>query len=739
MLVPILFGTVGFTLILLLDYPRFKRPSFMAVQIITAGVLFLMAFLRVSITGPYWNIPTSIRVLSGISAGIFLVPLIYSTILEIPLRMKYQGGSRSDGLFTAGTYALSRHPGGIWFTLFFTFAVIAIGTNGLLIIACVWMVQNFALIIIQDRLVFPKLFGTSYVEYSHKTPMLIPNGKSLRECYYTLRFSCESRSNPITCVGAKMKNATRLLKEGKIAELWNEYCGFLDLSVEQFMEIQQNLLTEQLAKLGGCQLGKHFVGDSPPQTIEDFKNRVPFTFYDDYADFLLERSYASLPEKPRIWAHTSGRSGEFAHKWIPYTAEMERLGGKAGLACFILSGAKSRGDVNLSIGDISLYSLAPPPYVSGLLLEGAASEFDFNIQPSPEEAHQMDFQERIQTGFKTALHSGLDYFYGITSILLRISEQFSNPSPDRNTKLSDLGSFRAVLRLLWATLKSRLLGRSLLPKDIWKVKGVLCGGTDTSIFRDKVTKVWGATPLEVYASTEFGITATQVWNYEGMTFFPYTNFWEFLTEEDYHKIREDRNYIPKSRTIDRLEVGEEYVIVGTSFHGGALIRFIVGDLIRIIALSDSQTGINLPQMEFCSRIDDLIDIGGFTRLTEKTIWQAIEETEIPYVDFTAKKEYAGEQAVLNLYIEFKEDSVDIPNVVEKIHTRLVALNDDYRDLENMIGLKPMRVTALAKGTFERYFRERQAAGADLAHLKPAHVNPSADVLANLKRMSDWTI
>ena len=224
-----------------------------------------------------------------------------------------------------------------------------------------------------------------------------------------------------------------------------------------------------------------------------------------------------------------------------------------------------------------------------------------------------------------------------------------------------------------------------------------------------------------------------------MTFHPYGNFWEFMSEEDYHKVRDDRSYLPRTRTLDQLEAGEEYVIVGTSFHGGALVRFIVGDLIRIVALDDPETGITLPQMVFSTRIDDVIDIGGFTRLTEKTIWRAIEETQVGYVDFTAKKEYKGDQPILNLYIEFSSDSIDPTTIAEQIHGRLKELNNDYRDLETMGGLRPMKVSILAKGTFERYFRERQAAGADLAHLKPTHVNPPDDVMENLKRMSSWSI
>ena len=535
-----------------------------------------------------------------------------------------------------------------------------------------------------------------------------------------------------------MANATELLRQGKKKEVWQKYCGFIDLSIDEFMAIQKKNLLAQLDRFSKCALGKKILGQDPIDSVEKFQETVPFTRYEDYAAILLEKKEEALPENPFLWVHTSGRSGEYPYKWFPYTKDMYDVGGQAGLACFMLSACNQRGHVALREQDISLYSLAPPPYISGLLLEGSAEEFAFRIIPEPAKARDMDFQERIQMGFRLALREGLDFFYGITSILLKISEQFSGPRKGKSSSVKELG-LKAALRLVKALVKSKILGRSMLPRDIFKVKGVLCGGTDTSIFKKKVADSWGRQPLEVYASTEFGITATQVWNYEGLTFYPYNNFWEFIEEEDYHKMRSNTGFKPRALTLDQVKPNKDYVIVGTNFHGGVLTRCIIGDLIRIIALEDKQTGIKIPQMIFATRIDDVIDIGGFTRLTEKTIWQAVEDTQIPYVDWTVRKEYQDNQPILNLYIELKDPAPVVSEVEERIHTRLKELNEPYSDLESMGGLKPLKVSLLGRGTFSRYFEERQAAGADLAHLKPSHMNPTNDVIENLLRMSAWKI
>jgi hypothetical protein len=49
------------------------------------------------------------------------------------------------------------------------------------------------------------------------------------------------------------------------------------------------------------------------------------------------------------------------------------------------------------------------------------------------------------------------------------------------------------------------------------------------------------------------------------------------------------------------------------------------------------------------------------------------------------------------------------------------------------------VTLLSRGTFARFQKERQAAGYEVAHLKPMHMNPKAEVISRLVAMSAMTI
>ncbi|MBA7588238.1 hypothetical protein ES708_30290 [subsurface metagenome] len=179
--------------------------------------------------------------------------------------------------------------------------------------------------------------------------------------------------------------------------------------------------------------------------------------------------------------------------------------------------------------------------------------------------------------------------------------------------------------------------------------------------------------------------------------------------------------------LDEVKPGEHYEVIITSFYGMPFLRYRIGDLIRIVALEDEETGIKLPQMVFESRADGLIDIAGFARLDEKTIWQAIVNTGIKNEDWSARKEYDEDKPVIRLYIELKEE-MDVNELERLIHQELVSLHRDYRDLEGMLGIQPLRATILSKGSFQRYYEERKRDGADLAHLKPPHMNAPDTVI-----------
>jgi hypothetical protein len=520
-----------------------------------------------------------------------------------------------------------------------------------------------------------------------------------------------------------------LFSSGDDESLWMKYCGFLDLTLEEFMIIQKSLLMDQLETLSHSPLGRMLLPDGKPATLEEFRRETGFTRYKDYEPYLKEGREDLLPFKPVTWAHTSGKTGSV--KWVPYSADNLRWLADNTLTAFILASANRKGEVQLRPGARVVLNLPPVPYITGIMARISHQRMAYQAIPPLDLAEKMLFQERIQQGFTQALQTGIDYVSSIAVVLAKVGENFGNLGNSTRISYSTFAPL-AILRLLRAIMRAKLARRPLLPKDIWKVKGLVMGGTDSSIYREQIAYYWGVEPLDVYVSTETGFIAMQGWNKNGMSFVPYTNFYEFIPREEYLKAEQDSQYQPRTVLLDEVKADEIYEIVVTNFHGGPFVRYRIGDRVKIVSLKDEKAAISLPQMVFQSRADDIIDIAGFARLDEKIIWRAIQNTGIGYEDWLARKEREEDHSILHLYLELKGEEVSAEEVLRRIDEQLISIDSDYADLRKLTEADPLRVTILEKGSFERYQRRKQARGFDIAHLKPPHMNARDEILDDLR-------
>jgi len=526
-----------------------------------------------------------------------------------------------------------------------------------------------------------------------------------------------------------MATAAEMLSQGLHEEVWRKYCGFLDLTMDGFMEIQERLLMEQIDLLGSCKLGQALMGGYVPKSMDDFRKHVPLTTHKDYLPYFLKNPHVEpgvLPSEPIEWARTSGRSSEFGFKWAPYTKEMKKRVGEFVVSTFLLASCKGRGDVSLEPGDVTLFTLAPAPYYSGgVLARGFQQDLNPFFIPSLEDGDKMEFEERIQTGFKLGLKHGIDLFYGLSSVLVGIGEQFQQNS-DRMKFTLDMLHPQILARLIRGMVKSKLQHRRMLPKDLWKVKGIIAGGMDTAFYANKIEKYWGVKPLEGYGGTESGGIAVQTWNHKAMTFVPDVNFLEFIPEADFYHNAEDPSFVPSTQTLDEVTPGI-YEVVITNFHGNAFVRYRLGDLIEITARQDSELDIKIPQAIFYARADGIIDINGFTRITEKSIMLALESTGVPIVGWTARKEFFQGRPIIHLFVE-STNGYKVEDFHQAVHNKLIEEDAGYADMEQMLSINPLQVTMLSQGAFDRYIESKRKQGADLAHIKPQRINAKDDVI-----------
>lgn len=138
------------------------------------------------------------------------------------------------------------------------------------------------------------------------------------------------------------------LKERKDWELWKEYCGFLDLTIDEFMAIQNRLMLEQIRKWRASGIGKTILKGRNPETIEEFRKMVPLTSYEDYADSLSLKDKSILPDDPVVWIQTTWEGGRHTIKLAPYTRSMLETYQNNMLGCLMLS-TRAGGETSMSI------------------------------------------------------------------------------------------------------------------------------------------------------------------------------------------------------------------------------------------------------------------------------------------------------------------------------------------------------------------------------------------------------
>jgi len=521
-----------------------------------------------------------------------------------------------------------------------------------------------------------------------------------------------------------MKTLREMLRDEDYDKIWKAYLGFLDLSIDEFMEIQNRLLLEQIDLLKKCNLGKKFFGRSKINTVDDFRKYVPLTTYDDYAETLLGKRSEDLPSEPLHWVKTTWKGGVESYKLAPYSKSMVEENTKMFLSSLILSTSKGRGHFDLRNHDKFLYGMAPRPYLTGYAPYILKHEIDFEYLPGTEEAEELSFKERNVVGFKLAIKNGADLFYGVSSVLVKIGESFANGTSSGGRMMMP-GNPKQFVKLIKAWWKKKVKKQQLLPKDLFEFKGIVCGGTDSDTYKSQIEHLFGITPLEIFGGTESAGVATETWSRNGLTFFPDVNYLEFIPESELKREQEEPGYHPQTILLDEIEAGEIYELVITKLRGGAFVRYRIGDLMKCIGLRNEQDNINLPQVRYLDRVSNIIDLAGFTRITKQIIGDAVKLSDTGIESWTACKEFGEDRPYINLYFENRDDK-DLEEVREKINNQMKNIDTDYHDVHTMLGYDPLKLTVINKGAFDLYTEKYKK--------RLPKINPNKEELANLREL-----
>jgi hypothetical protein len=102
--------------------------------------------------------------------------------------------------------------------------------------------------------------------------------------------------------------------------------------------------------------------------VEEFRNQVPLTNYADYCPELEERREYVLPARPARWVKTSGYSGTYDVKWVPWSEPFDAECEKVCAACSLFSVSRYRGDLSKAREHMKvLYTVGGPEYATGAI------------------------------------------------------------------------------------------------------------------------------------------------------------------------------------------------------------------------------------------------------------------------------------------------------------------------------------------------------------------------------------
>lgn len=526
------------------------------------------------------------------------------------------------------------------------------------------------------------------------------------------------------------------LKKLSKQEIWDEYCGFLDMSMSEYMRIQTRLLKEQLSLYNKTGLGQTITKGAEPKTISEFQSMIPLTTYEDYQGILLEKREDMLCGTPVAWLVTTWESGSKPEKLAPYTREMLDVYTTNIIAAMILSTSNEKGQFKVSSGAKALYGLAPMPYATGLFPLLIAPEIDLRFMPSLKDAKHLSFSGQTKEGFKLAAKHGIDQFFAMSSVAYTITKNFGTVfSGGGGGGLKSLVGMSPVMmyKILKAKYISKRDNRPIIPADIFDLSGFVCVGTDTALFKNELEKAWGRRPLEIHGGTETGCMATEPWSRDGLVFFPDNAFYEFIPKAEMLRNEKDPSYVPKTYLMDEVVAGEEYEIVITNFKGGAFMRYRPGDMYKCLRTRNEKEGVMLPQFEYVDRVPSVIDIAGFTRFTENSINTVINLAGLPINDWFAFKEYDNNNnSFMHMYAEIDSsapgsDFLTEDLILDHMGAYYSKYDHDYADIGKLLGMNPAKITVIPEGSIKKY---RDSIDTDFRTINP-HPSQVLDLLKSI--------
>lgn len=292
----------------------------------------------------------------------------------------------------------------------------------------------------------------------------------------------------------------------------------------------------------------------------------------------------------------------------------------------------------------------------------------------------------------------------------KFSNSFVEQCPDSNLGFHEKVDYFVQNhdRINYAYMTVPTLLDTIYPQigEPFELKGFMTQDSSAIVLKDKIKEATGNYPRVTFGSTESLATSLPSVEYPGCYFFDYrVAYPEFIPENKSVSIYDGNiDAPPEVLNLLQVEKGKRYQFVATTFKT-EIHRYVMPDIMECVADGDGVIGIDWPIFKYYSRADKLVVLHNFTRIAEEEILHVLDNAGIAYADFVARRETEGSKDFLTVYIELSNPLPEA-EVYEKIQQELLDFDKDWRDLNDYLEYKPLKLRLLPKGSFRNYLEKR---------------------------------
>lgn len=170
---------------------RRRVPFVKPVLLLIMVASHLVGTYRLALRSRRFPFPRAVQLACMVLGPLAFAGMLYSVLVEVPLRKAWLERGHTDELVTDGTYALARHPGVLWYCVWVLATALGARSWRLLLAAPVLIAGDVGHVAFQERVVLTKEFE-GYRDYQRTTPFLVPTGASIRRFARSLRGTSEA-------------------------------------------------------------------------------------------------------------------------------------------------------------------------------------------------------------------------------------------------------------------------------------------------------------------------------------------------------------------------------------------------------------------------------------------------------------------------------------------------------------------------------------------------------------------